>query len=343
LEKGSSQWGTDEPLEEYVETPPFRPIGEGMVGEPHEHDENEDGALHILPIDTDDRPDPSNPHDPLSDEAKGAHDAEGDFTEITNAELASDETATEHTGPTSFETDSDPSSTTFCSESHNSEKPLVQYALTIDAGSTGSRIHVYKFNNCHAMPSLEYETFKMTNPGLSAYARDPTAAAASLDSLLDEAKRVVPENMWNCSPVEVKATAGLRLLGAKESEAILDEVRNRLETNYPFVVGSERSVEIMDGKDEGEYTPTTYELADSQVSTLGLRPTTFRRRLERVSTPPTPSLSWISEEHLRKLSLSPSLPPTLNNRLLKVNTSTSLTLAERTLHSTSTRTSVTVS
>jgi guanosine-diphosphatase len=225
-------------------TPPFRPL-DSEVGQPHEHAEGEDGSLHILPIDTEDFPSSSNPHDPLSDAAKDAHDAEGDFTEVTES------TENTHTGPTSFETDSNPSSTTFCSVSHNPDKPLVQYALTIDAGSTGSRIHVYKFHNCHAMPSLEYETFKM-NPGLSAFARDPTAAAASLDSLLDEAKRVVPEDMWHCSPVEVKATAGLRLLGAKESEAILDEVRNRLETNYPFVVGSERSVEIMDGKDEGE-------------------------------------------------------------------------------------------
>jgi guanosine-diphosphatase len=143
--------------------------------------------------------------------------------------------------------------TTFCTKPHSAEKPLVQYALTIDAGSTGSRIHVYKFNNCHAMPSLEYETFLSINPGLSAFAKDPTAAAASLDPLLEEAKRVVPESLHHCSPVEVKATAGLRLLGAKDSEAILDEVRNRLETNYPFVVGNERSVEIMDGKDEGEF------------------------------------------------------------------------------------------
>ena len=234
-------------------TPPFRPL-DSEVGQTHEHADDEDGSLHILPVDTgshtdEDLPASSNPHDPLSDEAKDAHDAEGDFTEELQGKPVPVEAT--HTGPTSFETDSNPSSTTFCSEPHNPDKPLVQYALTIDAGSTGSRIHVYKFHNCHAMPSLEYETFKMINPGLSSFARDPTAAAASLDSLLDEAKRVVPEDMWNCSPVEVKATAGLRLLGAKESEAILDEVRNRLETNYPFVVGNERSVEIMDGKDEG--------------------------------------------------------------------------------------------
>jgi guanosine-diphosphatase len=90
-------------------------------------------------------------------------------------------------------------------------------------------------------------------PGLSAYARDPTAAAASLDPLLKEAYRVVPESLRKCTPVEVKATAGLRLLGSSESEAILDEVRNRLESNWDFVVPNEKAVEIMDGKDEGVY------------------------------------------------------------------------------------------
>ena len=84
---------------------------------------------------------------------------------------------------------------------------------------------MYKFHNCEASPILEYETFKSINPGLSAYKDDPTAAAASLDPLMEEAKRVVPKELWSCSPVEVKATAGLRLLGATESEAILEEVR----------------------------------------------------------------------------------------------------------------------
>jgi len=90
-------------------------------------------------------------------------------------------------------------------------------------------------------------------PGLSAYAKDPSAAAASLDALLEEAKRVVPKSLHNCTPVEVKATAGLRLLGTKESQAILDEVRTRLETKFDFVVSGEKAVEIMDGKDEGVY------------------------------------------------------------------------------------------
>lgn len=198
----------------------------------------------------------SSPHDPLDPEAEKAEEAEPDLAEPENVEDKPTDTlygAGESKLPTSFETDPDPSGTTACEKAYNDEKPLVQYALTIDAGSTGSRIHVYKFHNCGPSPELEYETFKMLNPGLSAFASDPSAAAASLDPLLHEAQRVVPEKLHSCTPVEVKATAGLRLLGQAESDAILDEVRTRLETNFKFVVGSEHSVEIMDGKDEGVY------------------------------------------------------------------------------------------
>lgn len=218
-------------------------------------DSKPDDTFHILPVDTPDASagegtdkTPATPADdtpsvdetPTSDEpTPGADDVElpGEPDGITH--------------PTKFENDKDASSTTYCTKPHG-DKPIVQYALTIDAGSTGSRIHVYKFHNCGPSPQLEYETFKMLQPGLSSFKDDPTAAAASLDPLMDEALRVVPKELWNCSPVEVKATAGLRLLGEKESAAILDEVRNHLETKYKFPV-PEGAVEIMEGKDEGVY------------------------------------------------------------------------------------------
>lgn len=134
----------------------------------------------------------------------------------------------------------------------------MQYVLMIDAGSTGSRIHVYKFNNCGPIPELEHEEFKMTEKsvgGLSAFKNDPVAAAKSLDPLMQVAMSTVPDKLKGCSPVAVKATAGLRMIGTELAQAILNEVRRHLETDYPFpVVAAEKNgVAIMDGSDEGVY------------------------------------------------------------------------------------------
>ncbi|KAI2471941.1 guanosine-diphosphatase [Annulohypoxylon bovei var. microspora] len=145
-----------------------------------------------------------------------------------------------------------------CTKSISKDKPIVQYVLMIDAGSTGSRIHVYKFNNCGPTPELEKEEFKMTEKsvgGLSKYKDDPLAAAKTLDDLMAVAMRTVPDKLKGCSPVAVKATAGLRMIGPEASDRILETVRTHLEKDYPFPVVSkeENGVAIMDGSDEGVY------------------------------------------------------------------------------------------
>ncbi|KAM4056380.1 GDA1/CD39 (nucleoside phosphatase) family protein [Hirsutella rhossiliensis] len=149
-----------------------------------------------------------------------------------------------------------------CQKSYSKDKPIVQYALMVDAGSTGSRIHVYKFNNCGPIPELEKEEFKMTDKsvgGLSKYKDDPVAAAKTLDPLLQHAMEHVPDSLKRCTPIAVKATAGLRLAGPEKSQAILDEVRRHLETDYPFPVVSaeQEGVAVMDGSLEGVYAWVT--------------------------------------------------------------------------------------
>ncbi|TVY76105.1 putative guanosine-diphosphatase [Lachnellula suecica] len=161
------------------------------------------------------------------------------------------------------QTASDPSlGTEKCKVSSDKSKPIVQYALMIDAGSTGSRIHIYRFNNCGSTPELEDEVFVQTakkegkgGSGLSSYKEDAEGAAMSLDILMEAALKAVPEKLRACSPLAVKATAGLRLLGPEMSQKILDAVRTRLETKYPFPVVSKENggVIIMEGKDEGVF------------------------------------------------------------------------------------------
>ncbi|KAJ6453153.1 nucleoside phosphatase family-domain-containing protein [Mycena sanguinolenta] len=163
--------------------------------------------------------------------------------------------------PATYDSDPDPSSTTHCTSPFDPSSPIVQYALMLDAGSTGSRIHIYKFNNCARTPSYEWEVFKQTAPGtggLSAFAGRPADAAASLASLLNEAVRVVPTKLRGCTPVALRATAGLRALPGTEASDILKEVRRMMSEEYPFkVVDGEDGVGIMAGAEEGVFAWVT--------------------------------------------------------------------------------------
>lgn len=147
------------------------------------------------------------------------------------------------------------------------------YVVMIDAGSTGSRVHVYSFDTCVSPPALLEEKFKMLKPGLSSFDTDTKGAAASLDPLLELALESVPKNKQSCTPVAVKATAGLRLLGAEKSDAILKEVRTHLEKDYPFAVVDGLGISIMDGKDEGVYAWITTNYLLGNIGNEEKRPT----------------------------------------------------------------------
>lgn len=166
-----------------------------------------------------------------------------------------------------------------CAKSFDGVSPVNQYVIMIDAGSSGSRVHVYHFNNCLASPRLVKEEFKMLEPGLSSYKADPEAAAKSLDPLLELALETVPKDSQKCTPIAVKATAGLRLIGEEKATAILDAVRTHLETKYPFAVVSKEAngVAMLSGADEGAYAWVTVNYLLGNIVTgksNGKRPAT---------------------------------------------------------------------
>jgi guanosine-diphosphatase len=86
---------------------------------------------------------------------------------------------------------------------------------------------------------------------------------------MDVAMEEVPDKLKACTPVAVKATAGLRMLGEDMSLKILEAVRERLETKYPFPVVSreENGVAIMDGSDEGVYAWITTNYLLGKIGT----------------------------------------------------------------------------
>ncbi|XP_039767565.1 ectonucleoside triphosphate diphosphohydrolase 5 isoform X5 [Ornithorhynchus anatinus] len=166
------------------------------------------------------------------------------------------------------------------------------YGVMFDAGSTGTRIHVYTFvrRRPEQPPELEGEIFDSVKPGLSAFADRPKQGAETVRELLEVAKESVPAGSWKRTPVVLKATAGLRLLPDHKARALLSEVREVLEKS-PFLV-PEDGVSIMDGSYEGILAWVTVNFLTGQlrgqnpqtVGTLDLggasTQITFRPRLQ---------------------------------------------------------------
>ena len=134
------------------------------------------------------------------------------------------------------------------------------YKVIFDAGSTGTRVHVFQFNS----PTFSFRSSEITEAdlslisiplfakvqgGLSEYASNPKGCRAGLMDLVNKAKDVIPRADWAKTEVVLMATAGLRLLHADQAEALLREARDVLINYSPFIVGT---VDTIDGKLEAK-------------------------------------------------------------------------------------------
>jgi apyrase len=150
----------------------------------------------------------------------------------------------------------------------NSTSTQSIYKVVLDAGSTGTRIHVFHFESPKFvlgsadiresdLSLISIPLFVKVDGGLSQYADNPSACRRGLMDLMEKARNVVPKKMWKETEVILMATAGLRLLRPEQADALLDEAR-RVLGQSGFRVGT---VDTIDGKLEAKFMFTMTHFA----------------------------------------------------------------------------------
>lgn len=140
-----------------------------------------------------------------------------------------------------------------------------RYGIVVDAGSSGSRIHIYKWQdpntisiNCkeaHSVPQIyqSNDWVYKVSPGLSSFEDHPKKAFSKhIKPLLKFAESVIPHNQIKDTPIFIQATAGMRLLKPKKQQEILQNVCKGIKKSTDFLLTDcESQIQVIDGETEG--------------------------------------------------------------------------------------------
>lgn len=136
-----------------------------------------------------------------------------------------------------------------------------RYALVIDASSSASTLHIYRWQPGAegSLPRIEeapyprdegVEDWTMSvHPGLSAYAGRPADGARSLEPLIEYARQVIPAPDRADATLHLWATGGLRELAKEQRSEILDAVAGFLGDT----VFDATEPRVIRGREEGVY------------------------------------------------------------------------------------------
>ncbi|KAL6513905.1 hypothetical protein OROHE_019361 [Orobanche hederae] len=146
-----------------------------------------------------------------------------------------------------------------------------KYGVVIDGGSTGTRIHVFKYEVRNGNLVLDFSDKGLVsmrvNPGLSAHVEDPDMAGHAVAELVEFAKSNVPRDQLGESEIRLMATAGMRLLKDGDQDRILNACRSVLRASgFRF---RDDWAAVISGSDEGLYA---WVVANYALGTLGADP-----------------------------------------------------------------------
>ena len=141
-----------------------------------------------------------------------------------------------------------------------------RYGIVIDAGSSGSRVLLYSWNDPRRWRQKvksailienlgkKEDAFEMkVTPGLSSFANGASGLNEYLGQLLGFAQKHIPEHMHSDTPIYLYATAGMRMLSKSDQNAILKQTCDFVRTNYRFSTrgGCQMHFRVISGELEG--------------------------------------------------------------------------------------------
>ncbi|KAF8711388.1 hypothetical protein HU200_029419 [Digitaria exilis] len=141
-------------------------------------------------------------------------------------------------------------------EDKNAPAGSGRYAVIFDAGSTGSRLHVFRFDRQMDLVGIgdDIEVFGKATPGLSSFAGQPQGAAVSILPLLEKAKSVVPTQLMKRTPLKLGVAMNYLLdrLGGDYSQTVgvIDMGGGSVQMAYAIsACAAESAPAAPDGKD----------------------------------------------------------------------------------------------
>ncbi|KAL4889409.1 nucleoside phosphatase family-domain-containing protein [Aspergillus ambiguus] len=143
------------------------------------------------------------------------------------------------------------------------------YGVVLDAGSSGTRVHVYRWLNSDAarkgadaqklksLPEIKTKPdwTKKIHPGVSSFADRPEEVGPQhLEELFEHARKIVPRDAIKDTPIFLLATAGMRLLPDVERNVLLDQICSYARANSDFLLPDcGVHIQVIPGVTEGLY------------------------------------------------------------------------------------------
>ena len=152
---------------------------------------------------------------------------------------------------------------------HERSSSYHRYGIIFDAGSSGTRLHIYRWLDSNkarkdagvkelkSLPVLETKSkwTEKIHPGISTFGERPDRVGPDhLGSLYEKARKVIPTALEEDTPVFLLATAGMRLLPEDQRNELLQQICSYTRSNTRFQLPDcDVHIQVIPGEVEGLY------------------------------------------------------------------------------------------